>query len=169
MNSLKNLAQNQRTRRKVTIALILIFALWSAFTVRFRLFVLAPNAPSNVFITEARDYFFEKSDLTAKKLEFRLFVYKDLWLSLPNVSKVVTTDEIEGADIDFGETPRIKYVTVDNQEINTFYQSDPQQKKLFETTLNQVSAAEWQCTKERLIRAIVIWALLAAALVIWLK
>lgn len=161
--------EGHKARKVLSIALVLIFLFWSLFIVCFRSFVTPPGAISRLFIAEAKDYYFEKSTLASKNLEFRLFIYKDLWQSLPQVDAVVMTDEGEGADIDFGETPVVRYLVIDNLKVvASLHNSDVYQRNLFEEALDQVSAAEWKRTCERLVVDVFIWAALCAVLVVWL-
>lgn len=162
-----NFAQSPKVRRRIAIILAAALILWTAFTVRFRLFITPPGETSPILITEARDYYFDKSSIASKEYEFELFVYKDLWLSLPNVTEIVTTDEIDGADIDFGVAPRICYATIDGQRIDTKTPKNSAQQAIFEKTLKEVCAAEWERACRRVCADMVIWLYFGFALFSW--
>lgn len=160
-----------RLRGILTISLVISFALWTAFVFNFDVFIDPPGAGNkDVFIVEAKGYYFEKSDIYQKDMRFDAPVYRDLWLSVPGVSKVVTTDEIPGRDRDLFESDFIRYVTINGVTINLLDvpKLDDSQQQLYYGTLNQVSAAAWEWEKQCLVRDALIWLGLAAVLAAWI-
>lgn len=156
-------------RRAVTILLAATFLFVSLFLVDARVFVCPPGLGGDaVFIGEAKAYYFEGSSARDKDARFRDAVYKDLWLSLPNVSSVITADEVPGADHDFDTGDAIRYVTVDDQQIDRMlYSLTGVQDPLYEDALNQVSAAAWERAKSDLVVCVIVWVCFGAVFAAW--
>lgn len=157
-----------RFRRPISICLCMTFLLYSLFVINCRIIVGTPAlGVGRMFIGEAKPYFFEKSSAAEKDLEYENSGYKNLWLSLPSVTKVVTTDELESYE--FWETPYIWSVTINGQEIGTSpHRRTEAQEQIYEETLNQLSAAAWKRVLNNLIRSLVIWFCITALLISWI-
>lgn len=157
-----------RFRRIISIGLGISFVLYLLFIINFKVFINTPAIGFNhVFIGNAKPYYFEESSVSEKALEFTSFYCKDLWLSLPNVSNVVTSDELPGAESK--DTPHICSATI-NKQVMDMGRKDKtvSQLRLFDETLNQVSAAAWEVRVDTLICDLIELAFLAALLVAWI-
>lgn len=169
MNSIP--AGHAKLRRRINLALNVTFALWSTYMIFLGFFVSPPGVDAElIFIFNAEPYYFEKSSLTEKALEYRSGIYKSLWLSLPDVTEAVTNYEIPNADIDIFESCEIRYITYRGKTIDPIsYDLNPANQQLCEAALNEVSAAAWNHACRRLCANIVVWLYLGFALFSWRK
>lgn len=156
-------------RKAVTVLLATVFVLLSLYLVDVKVFVRPPGLGGDaIFIGEAKTYYFEGSSVNDKDIKFSNPVYKDLWLSLPGVSNVLTADELPGADQDFDTGDIIHYITVDDQQVDRMSaKMSSSQQQLYENALNQVSAAAWERAKSDLAICAVIWACFGVVFVVW--
>lgn len=158
-----------RFRKFISSFLGLTFIVWSFFVICYRVYVDTPAIGiGRVFIAEAKPYFFEKSTVAEKSLEFVSPAYKKLWIGLSNVSEMVTSYETEGAEIDFLESDYIRYIVINGEKIDPYSKMDSSHQKLFDDALVQVSAAEWDCLVALLIRDCFIWMCLASLSITWI-
>lgn len=161
--------QHSQLKKGIAVALAVFFALWTARIIRVDIFLNPPGAGTkNVFIGNAQAYYYDQSDVLDKISKYHKGFYKDLWLSVPGVSDVVTKHELDNADIDILEPDTIMYITVDDEPLSMDYlnMSTPH-KRLLEETLDKVSSAAWQQTCRQLAADIVIWLYLTFALISW--
>lgn len=152
----------------ISVTLGFAFVLYSLFVINFRIFIDTPAiGVSHIFIGDAKPYYFELSDISEKDLEFSSASYKGLWLSLPNVTEVITSDELPSSE--FWETTHIWSVTIDGQAIDIFDRNKTDlQARLYDETLEQLSAAAWNKRVECLIRSLIKWACLTFLLIAWI-
>lgn len=157
-----------RFRRAISITLGFAFVLYSLFVINFRIFIDTPAIGFNhVFIGDAKPYYFELSNIFEKNLEFSTGSYEGLWLSLPNVTEVVTSDELPSSE--FWETTHIWSVTIDGQAINIFEQNKTDlQARLYDETLERLSAAAWSVRVNSLIWSLIKWVCLTILIIAWI-
>lgn len=148
------------TCRKAAVFLLLVLILWTITILRFDLFDSPPGAYSEIFITQAKPYYFEKSTIKEKAQEFGW--YEESWSALPNVDKVEMAGEAEGTDLDILEVPYVCFVEIDGERLDI---RSPQhmrvsQYKLYADAINQISANAWHSRINLLVAKVVVWVLL---------
>lgn len=156
-------------QKRAFTLLVVFLALWAAYVFKFDIFLRPPGMETtDVFIGEAKPYYYEESSLLEKEFKFRPGVYRDLWLSVPGITEVATNYDIPEVDVDVLEGEEILRITYKGTTLDIPKRDQNLvQQQLYEEALNQVSAAAWERSYRRLIVDVAIWAAVAVAFAVW--